>query len=210
MIYIIGGSPRSGKTILAKKLARNLSVSWVSGDTIEGIPKYYTSAKEYSKKFPKDILRRKTHNSNDLMYTKYADQQIMRAYMVQAESVWSSIELFIDSLIAENIDYVVEGYQIPPAKLAQFQKRHPKKIKSLFLIKEDTNKILSGALAHTNSDDWFKTKTTDPKIYSKIADMLSLYGKQLKKEAVKSKIKVINTDTSFSSQIKNALNYLTQ
>ncbi|MBP9686693.1 MAG: hypothetical protein KBD66_02750 [Candidatus Doudnabacteria bacterium] len=208
MIYIIGGTPRSGKTILAKKLAYTLRVSWVSGDSIEGIPKYYTSAKEYSKRFPKDIIRRKTNHSNDLMYTKYTPEEIVKAYTVQGESIWISIERFIDSLIAENIDYVVEGYQIPAVKVAALQKKFPGKIKSIFLVKEDARKILLGALAHTDRNDWFKTKTTNPDTYPKIAKMLSLYGTRVKKDAIKSKIKVINTDTAFSKQIDTAMRYL--
>lgn len=208
MIYIIGGLPRSGKTILAKKLAYKLRISWVSGDSLEGIPKYYTSKKEYPKRFPKDIIRRKTKNSNDLMYTKYTAEEIVHAYMIQGESVWISIARFIDSLIGENIDYVVEGYQIPPEKVVRLQKKYPGKIKSIFLVKEDTAKILAGALAHTAANDWFKTKTTKPEIYSKIAKMLSVYGTQMKKDATKSKIKVVNTDTVFSKQIDAAMRYL--
>jgi len=208
MIYIIGGTPRSGKTILAKKLSRKLRISWVSGDTIEAIPKYLTPPKKYSKKFPKDIIRRKTCHSNDLMYTAYNAKEIVRAYMIQGLSVWTSIERFIDSLIGENIDYIIEGYQIPPNQLTRLQKKYPKKIKSIFLVKEDVNKILSGALAHTSLNDWFKTKTTNPSTYKKIAEMLSLFGNQMKKDAEKSRIKVINTDTNFRAQIAKAFNHL--
>jgi 2-phosphoglycerate kinase len=208
MIYIIGGTPRSGKTTLAKKLSKNLRISWVSGDALESIRKYYTSKKEYSKRFPKDIMRRKTKNSNDLMYTKYTSEEIMAAYLTQGASVWQSIELFIDSLIGEDIDYIVEGYQISPHKVAELQKKYPKQVRSIFLVKEDPAKILSGALAHTAENDWFKTKTTDPEIYTKICEMLSLFGKQMKKEATASKLKVINTDIDFALQIRNAYSYL--
>jgi 2-phosphoglycerate kinase len=62
MIYIIGGTPRSGKSILAKKLARKLKISWVSGDSLEGIPKYYASARDYPKKFPSIFLKKETFN----------------------------------------------------------------------------------------------------------------------------------------------------
>ncbi len=208
MIYLIGGTPRSGKTTVAKVLANKLKISWVSCDSLEGIPKFYTPKNVYHKHFPKDIMRRATKNSNDLMYTRFSANQIVQAYITQGSSVWTAVEQFIEYLIGEDISYIIEGYQLPPKSVAKLKSKFPKKIKSIYLIKEHPDKILEGALAHTHKKDWFKTKTTNPEIYMKIAEMLSMYGSKIKKDATTLKLKVINTDTRFNERIKQAVQTL--
>ena len=37
MIYLIGGAPRSGKTILSKRIAQKNGIPWISTDTIRSI-----------------------------------------------------------------------------------------------------------------------------------------------------------------------------
>jgi adenylate kinase family enzyme len=67
MIYLIGGSPRSGKTTVAKKLAAVLGISWISADTLQGLAKHFTPLSEHTKKFPINALRKNTKNSNRLV-----------------------------------------------------------------------------------------------------------------------------------------------
>lgn len=210
MIYLIGGTPRSGKTTVAKLLSKKLKISWVSCDSLEGIPKFYTPKSVYHKRFPKDIMRRETKNSNDLMYTKFSAKQIVQAYLTQGSSVWTAVEQFTEYLIGEDISYIIEGYQLPPKSVAKIKNKFPKKIQVIYLIKEHPGRILEGALAHTEKKDWFKTKTTNPDIYKKISAMLGLFGTHIKKEANANKLKVINTDTRFNEQIKLAVKTLIQ
>jgi 2-phosphoglycerate kinase len=122
MIYLIGGTPRSGKTTVAKLLAKRLGISWVSCDSLEGIPKLYTPKNIYHKRFPKDIIRKETKNSNDLMYTRFNANQIVKACLTQGSSVWVAVEQFVEYLIGENLDYIVEGYQLPPKSVAKLKK----------------------------------------------------------------------------------------
>ncbi len=205
MIYLIGGTPRSGKSIVAKKLSEVLRIPWVSGDSLEGIPKKYTAKNMYAKKFPKHVMRIKTHQSNELMYSRYSASNIVEAYTTQAASVWEAIELFIDSLIVEKQDFIIEGYQIPVAAAAKLQKRYPNDVSIIFLIKTDPEKIIEGTLKHNNPDDWFVKKSQSPLVYPKIAAMLSRYGKKIEHDAKKFNLPLVNTDTNFAAKIKKAV-----
>ena len=73
---------------MAKKLAISLGVSWISADTLEGLAKHFTSPKEYSRKFPKNIIRKETKNSNDLMYSKYTAEQIKKVHQEVEKQQW--------------------------------------------------------------------------------------------------------------------------
>jgi hypothetical protein len=63
---------------------------------------------------------------------------------------------------------------------------------------------------YSSSDDWFTVKTKDPKIFTKIAYMLSSYGKYIEKEASRYKLKIFNMEGSFSKQADAVVSYLSK
>jgi adenylate kinase family enzyme len=52
MIYLIGGSPSSGKSILSKQLSKKLNIPYLSTDNIRPIVLAYLKGEERAKKFP--------------------------------------------------------------------------------------------------------------------------------------------------------------
>lgn len=209
MIYLIGGPPRSGKTILSKKISRKLGIPCISVDALETIVRAYTPKSQWKVKFPKNDIRNKTKQSNDLMYGSYTARKIMQAYIIQGKSVWKAIELFIECEIHEGNDYIFEGHQIHPLLVFQLKKKYGKNIREIFLIKTEPMNLVRGALKNKAASDWFIRKTRDEKTYSKIADMLCMYGEYIKKEAIKNKLTVVSTDT-FQKGISGAMKYLVE
>lgn len=207
-IYLIGGIPRSGKTTVAKKLAADLKISWVSADALESVAKRFTPKNQQKKKFPKDILRKATHNSNDEMYSTYSAEKIKKAYITQAKASWKMIETFVECLLGEGIDYIIEGHQIAPALAAKLQKQYGKNIRIVFMNRHDVESIVAAARRGTAHDDWFVKKTKDPDTHYKIALMLSRYGDYLRAEAVKYSFRSFNMDNNFAAQIKKVLKFL--
>ena len=134
----------------------------------------------------------------------------MQAYLTQADSVWPAVNVFIDDIAATQVyeNYIIEGYQIPPKKVALLQKKFPQHIKIIYLVKVDEQKIVKGVHAHKSQNDWVKSKSQSPEIYPKIAKMLSLFGQQITEQANSSGLKVVNTDTNFEKQLGSALSYL--
>lgn len=197
MIYLIGGSPRSGKTTLAKRLARRLRVGWVSVDTLEGIVREYTPRKELAKLFPKNVLRKKTNGRNDEMYTRYSDQEIVDAYIRQGKTSWKAIDAFVADCINESHDFILEGHQIHPQLIANLKKYYPKNIQAIVLVKRDEALLIEGFEKNTAKSDWVVQKTKDKKIYIKIARMLSCFGERIEKEAKKVHVPVHRTDVQF-------------
>jgi 2-phosphoglycerate kinase len=201
MIYLIGGTPRSGKSTLAKKLAASLGVSWISADTLEGLAKHFTPPNEYSKKFSINVIRKETKNSNDLMYSKYTAEQIKKAYIKQAESSWKTIKTLIEYLLGEDQDYIIEGYQIAPKFVSKLQKKFADKIKCVFLTRHSVEKIIEDAKKSTAHNDWFITKTKNEATYPKIALMIAKYGDYIKKEAEKYNYDLFNMDVDFMEKL---------
>ncbi len=206
MIYLIGGAPRCGKTTIAKKLSKKIKIPWISADTIESIVAINTSPTDIKKLFPKSEMRKKTKQSNDLMYDKYSAKEIKNAYVKQAKATWKAIDMMIECEVKEGNDFIIEGHQIHP-KLMKFltEKYGKKNICSLIITRFDVNRIVEGCLKYKSKNDWFIQKTKKEKTFYKIAEMIRLYSKFFEREAKKCKIDVINVDTNFIKQINEAV-----
>src|SRR5512142_3236008 len=108
MIYLIGGAPRAGKSILGQQISAKLRVGWVSTDLLE------------------ELLRLKKEEGVKAGWN--AAPEVITA---NAEWFFPYLERFIwgvDSL-AEN--YVIEGVDFLPAQVAQLSNKY--QISSAFL-----------------------------------------------------------------------------
>lgn len=205
MIYLIGGPPRCGKTTIAKKISR----SWVSADTIESMIISNTNKKDLNRLFPKSAMRKKTKQSNDIMYNLYSAKEIVRAYIKQSKASWKAIKTMTTCELNEGNDYVIEGHQIHPMLMDELIRKHGKKnIVPLVLTRFDENKIVAGCKKHKAKNDWFIQKTRNKKTFPKMAKMIKIYSEFYEREARKYGIKIINVDVDFLKQLKIAISYL--
>ncbi len=209
MIYLIGGAPRCGKTTIAKKLSKKLQIPWLSADTIEGIVFASTPAKDVSRLFPKGVIRKKTGQSNDLMYSKYSTKQITDLYIRQSRTSWPAIEAVVEQEIKEGNDYIIEGHQVHPQLMSKLIKKYGRKnIRALVVTRFEVDKIVEGCLKHKAKNDWFVQKTRNKATYYKMAEMISGYSEFFQAEAKKYKIKMISTDSGFNQQLQKAVRLL--
>src|SRR5687767_6523633 len=114
MIYLIGGPPRGGKTILAEELAKRISVPYFTLDHVTSVIAPYIPEQEYVTRLPLRVARQETNYSNDVFYAKYSTERIVDFYLCQAETFWPGVENFIKYAIQDEHDLILEGWQILP------------------------------------------------------------------------------------------------
>jgi len=210
MIYLIGGPPRCGKTVLAKKLSKKTKIPWLSCDTLDAITQEYTPANRWREKYPYSFLRRDSvSRDNDHFYDTYSPAQIMSVLKKQAESVHAAIDTAIACEIADGNDYIVEGYHIVPSFAQKMIKKYGKKnVRAIFLAKFDANKFAKDVNKSTTPNDWLIVLTKKQETFVKVGKMVSLYSRYFEKEAKRFGLRVFNTDTDFIDQINIAIKYL--
>jgi len=108
MIYIVGGAPRSGKSILGQRISAKLKIGWISTDLLM------------------DLLRVK--NEEGVKTEWNAAPQVIAAV---AEWFFPYLERFAFGVTSTAESYLIEGVDFLPAQVAQLSAQYP--IHSVFL-----------------------------------------------------------------------------
>ena len=209
MIYLIGGSPKCGKTALAKKLSSILKIPWISTDSLQSVVQAYTNKNDIPKKFPWSIRRKETKGINDIAYNTFSADEIIKFYRTQAKSVFLAIEMMTICEITDGNDLIIEGYHIEPSLVIKLRKKYSEKnVRGVFLIKTDRKKFVRDITKTSTPNDWVIARTKNKETYLKIAEMICKYGKFFRNEAEKNRLAVFNMNDNFNDKIDNAIAHL--
>lgn len=206
MFYLVGGAPRTGKTTIAKYLSKELQIPWISTDTLESVVSQYVPLEKRGELFPKNIIRTETNQSNDEMYSRYSSEEIKAAYFKQAEVLWDALKAFIESEHQYEHEYILEGYHIPPELVMQMGDEYP--MKSIFVGREDIEVVLESITSSTQKSDWVISKTKDAQTFSKIAEMLVSFSRDVRVEAEKRNLPYFEIGRDFNGDINRAIQCL--
>lgn len=208
MIYLIGGPPKCGKTTLAKKLAYEFRIPWISADTLQNIVRAYVSQEKHPTLFPHSHSRR--GKGNDEFYSEYSPQRIVGNYIAQGKTTYDAISMMAETYLKDEDDFIIEGYQVTPEVvdciLKKFGNEH---IRAVFLVKHDTQKFIQDIHKSATPNDWILRKTKEESTFGKIADMIVEYSHYFEEEAKKYGLQVFNMDEKFDEQLKKVEKFLT-
>jgi 2-phosphoglycerate kinase len=206
MIYLIGGPPKCGKTTLAKKLAKQLGIRWISSDTLEVIAMDYVwkyAPEKFDELYPHSAIKGKT---NDETYALSPPKQIAKNYRKQAKASYAAVDMFAICEITDGNDCVIEGYHVTPELAARLAKKYgAEHFRSIFIVKENLEKFIQDLQKSTTPNDWILKKTKEKETFHKIAEMVSEYGKWFAKEAEKHGFEVMNMDENFETNLGKAI-----
>lgn len=205
MIYLIGGSPRSGKTILSKKLANDLGSLYISTDILRLFMLASLTGDDKYKYFPFEKMMDQA-STIDTFYKEVSGENMLLADIEEAKNLMPGILAFIEHFKKLNIDYVIEGVHFLPNLISHL--KSDEKIKIVMLTKTDTNKILDGLKENKGKDDWIADNINDDQILLNAAKSLVEYGKYFETGSAKYKVKCINTENDFFDKIEDVINYL--
>ncbi|GAB5409309.1 MAG: hypothetical protein BalsKO_16740 [Balneolaceae bacterium] len=182
MLYIISGTSRTGKSMLAKKISSETGISYFSLDWLvmgftNGIPEYGI----HDLLFPDDI----------------------------AERSWSFFEAMFESMLYSEVDYIIEGEAILPELMLKFIQKHPKKIRVCFLgyTTIDVDKKVQFIKDFSEAKGDWLNKESDAYILDHVNNMIA-HSKKIKKSCQSTGLPYFDTSTDFLQVIKKAEAYL--
>jgi len=182
MLYLVSGTSRSGKTliaknILAKKRIPYLSLDWLMMGFNDGMPEYGI----HHLLWPNEI----------------------------AKKMGPFLRGMIDNMLFDGMDYVIEGEAMLPELVTELIEKHPDKVKVVFLGYTEINVEDKVALVIKHSDgknDWL-TSESDEYIRDHIGNMIA-YSKMIKKECEKRGLSYFDTSEDFLGTIEAATDFL--
>jgi len=182
MLYLISGTSRSGKTIIAKKLLEEhklpyLSLDWLMMGFNDGIPEY---------------------GINHLLWPNEI-----------AEKMWPFLQGMIENMLFDGMDYVIEGEAMVPQLIAQLIEKYPEKISAVFVGFTEINvdeKVAQVKKFSIGENDWL-TNESDKYIKDHIGNMIE-YSKMIKEGCEKFNLPYFDTSVDFLGKIELATIYL--
>ena len=182
MLYLVSGTSRSGKTLIAEKLMEEkqipyMSLDWLMMGFTNGMPQLGI----HDKLFPDEIAKR----------------------------LWSFFKAMCESMLYLEIDYIIEGEAMLPELIQELLDKYPDKIKICFVGYTDIDidqKARDIKTYSTRSDDWL-TKESDEYIYEHIDNMVT-HSRKIRDDCKKYNMTYFDTSTNFMDAIENAKNYL--
>lgn len=204
MIYLIGGSPRCGKTKVAKALTQKTHIPWFPADYLGAVAFQYISQENYAEKFPLSNIHDQDP-TNDYLYSNYSAEQIVGFYYTQADTIWAGLKAFIKYAAHDEQDFVIEGYHINPNLLAQLDEQTKKSIRAVFIYKEDEENIVEGLKKNVDPGDWLLKNTHQDSTFPKVAEMIRAFGERTRREAESAQMRAFNMDGDFERKIEEVV-----
>lgn len=134
-LILIGGAPTVGKSFIARKLAEELKLPWVSTDSIREMMRKITQKNDFPELFH--------FNNEEITAEKYLSthtpQQIVDSQNAESVDVWKGVEAFINTDYVWK-DFIVEGVAVIPKLVKRIDtKKHS--IKPIFLVGENEERV---------------------------------------------------------------------
>lgn len=206
MIYLIGGAPRCGKTIAARRLQQMLGCSYLPSDYLGSAIGRYIPADQRATRLPAVG----SGTSNDERFVSFSAAEMLAGYQMRARTSWPGIQALIEYALYDNQSYIIEGFHIEPAFAHHLADTYGSQhLRVGFLIKTDLAAIITGLQDARERRDWARERTTDPATFKLIAAWVQHYSAYIQAEANRFSFPTFPTDTAFEANIAAALQYFT-
>ena len=134
-VILIGGAPGTGKSTLAKNIAKHLDLPWISTDQIRGIIRDYASRERYP-----DLLLPEGFDTAEKFLNNFSAQEIAEMEYRQSYDVWPAIKYLIEENSSWEKGVIIEGVNIIPELIAENTIEHSN-VQAIFIIDEDYDRL---------------------------------------------------------------------
>jgi 2-phosphoglycerate kinase len=198
MLYLIGGAPRVGKSIIAQQLMKEKGVPWLSTDVLRSICYDLTPEALREEFYPYVGV-----TDNNVVFSQPVDV-IVKQQITEAESMKSSIKTFIKHQIDVRDNFILEGVHLLPKHIIDFYNENPglqDQIKVLFIVDTNPENISKGLQMNTSHFDWLSG--AKPNTYRAVAEFVAKFSKYIGEETNKYDMTLYSRTSDFADDIKN-------
>jgi len=182
-IYLLGGVPTVGKTIVAQKLSENLGIQYVSTDTLRAWAIEMVGREEYFKELPNEVdLKVEAYLGNQ------TPEQIFNREVAKNDLMSRTILAFIKANWVWD-KYIIEGTGIQPELVLKLKENH--NMKPIFLVYDEKDLIKERIY---DRGLWSEPEKYDDNYKEKEVEWVWLYNEYLKSESKSKNILTVVVD----------------
>lgn len=165
MIYLIGGSPRVGKSIIAKQFAENIKGKFVSTDELD------TS----------DISSPRVIFYDNPKKNIIVPSQRIEFVKNEAERIIPAIDNIISQSLENSKDTIIEGVHLFPSYVDKFIKKFGRdNLTVIFICSTNIELVIEGMVKNTGSNNW--SKEFNQEVLEQIATFTKFFSDYLCQE----------------------------
>jgi 2-phosphoglycerate kinase len=195
MIYLIGGAPRIGKSLIAKIIADSQHIELVATDDIYKKATRTLSPSERRTKFP---LPEFSGTASENILTPGQRVELM---IVSAKSLEQEIHWVISEAIAKGKSIVVEGVDLLPDFIQKLLTEYgPKNIHAIVMGCLDEDRVMDGLLKDRNPHSWLKE--ADAVVRRQVAEFAVSCSLRIKELAEQSEVTYVERTDDFDGDMK--------
>lgn len=206
MIHLIGGPPRCGKTILARRLQQSLGCSVLPSDYLGAVISRYIPIEQREARLPAVG----SGTRNDERFARFSAAAILAGYRTRARTARPGLQALIEYALFDDQSYIIEGFHIEPEFARHLIATYgDDNFRVGFLIKTDRDAISAGLQVAREARDWARDRTDDPATYRLIAAWVQHYSASIQAEAERHGFPTFPTDHDFEGGLAAALDHFT-
>jgi 2-phosphoglycerate kinase len=183
MLYIIGGASRSGKTTSANRILKELEIPYFSLDYLMmGIA---NGIPEFG------------------VYPTEGD-------FITGQRLWKIVNTLMTAMVENEIDYTIEGVQLVPSYVAQFEQRYAGKVKSCFIGLAEINvkNSVEEMKFHSSKTENDGLKDLNNVEIANEIERIKTDSIKIKEECEKYNLKYFESSFNFNKTIDSIVSYL--
>lgn len=182
MIYLIGGASRSGKTTTAKRILTETNIPY----------------------FSLDYLMMGIANG-----VPELEVSPIEGDFITGQKLWKVINPLITAMVENEIDYIIEGVQLLPNHVSQFETTYSGKVKSCFIgiaeINVDSVEEMKLHSSKTENDGFKELNHAEARVEMLRLKMDSI---RIREECEKLNLKYFESSLHFNHTLDKVISYL--
>jgi 2-phosphoglycerate kinase len=201
MIYLLGGAPRVGKSIAAKRLAEKVGAKLIKADDVASDYAGSLPEGERMEKFPFPGF------SGEPSENDRAPGEMTRLQLVDAKSLEPELERLIARAQSAGEALVLEGVQLLPEFVRQIaDKLGQDTVRSLFIGSTDAARVREGISKNTSPDDWMRDSDTE--VIKQVADFAVDISGWLKQASADQGLPYFERTDDFAGDVERVIKIL--
>ena len=171
-MYLIGGAPRVGKSLVAKRIAKHLDSDLISTDDLCDVYMETLSVADQKRLFPFPMF------DGDPSKNVFSPEELVDFQYRSANSLKETIRHEIDRL--SGTEAVIEGVHLLPEIFREWH-LDASLFHVLFVGCIDADLVVDGIMKNTNPQNWLKD--SDPVVIRQVAEFSAEFSRRIKREA---------------------------